>query len=203
MLRTADLLASFRDFIAALRRSGFPWRRPLATEVAWPLLGRVILPLVDHGLPGRTQMSVIRAYECRKRECATVRVVFRIWWTQPYTTRTPPYSADGPSGSIEATTCPMTERWRPCANSWQSVARSPLLHPGLRQGRVHRKGRSDAGSAASGPLPLRPVSIDEATMPRGTFVALPNARGPQRGLCIAVGSARANGTHPRQTVTDL
>ena len=48
MLRTADLLASFRDFIAALRRSGFPWRRPLATEVAWPLLGRVILPLVDH-----------------------------------------------------------------------------------------------------------------------------------------------------------
>src|SRR5260221_11474234 len=50
MLRTADSLASFRDFIAALRRSGFPWRRPPATEVAWPLLGRVILPLVDHGL---------------------------------------------------------------------------------------------------------------------------------------------------------
>jgi len=60
MLRTADSLASFRDFIAALRRSGFPWRRPPATEVAWPLLGRVILPLVDHGLLDALKLLSVR-----------------------------------------------------------------------------------------------------------------------------------------------
>jgi hypothetical protein len=67
MLRTADSLASFRDFIAALRRSGFPWRRPPATEVAWPLLGRVILPLVDHGLLDALKLLSDRPPPCQPR----------------------------------------------------------------------------------------------------------------------------------------
>jgi hypothetical protein len=48
MLRTADLLNPHGAFVTTLRRSGLPWRRSSATEVAWSLLMRVLPPLVDH-----------------------------------------------------------------------------------------------------------------------------------------------------------
>jgi len=48
MLRTAGSLDPIRAFVAALRRSGFPWRRPPATEVAWSFLGQVLPLLVGH-----------------------------------------------------------------------------------------------------------------------------------------------------------